>query len=221
MTQTINDSLQVNGELHVMANGLFDFGATGSVNVATPLGNPGVIGLAPNGNRRDIRFSNDGIQLTVSGTAQTDGLPPDLIIYPDRVAIRTKVNANSNILLPNANHDVDGNLFFGGNTAAGQVGLRLFGGNVNNGQFLSGFIDVRAGTPTDGIIFRVDTDKGGTERMRICADGTIIVPGTLMIAGQDVAATISALQTAIAQLQAQINQLGNDISGLWSAVQRP
>ena len=91
---TINDSLQVNGELHVTRNGLFDFGATGSVNVGTPQGNPEIIGLAPNGGRRDIQFSNDGILLTVSGAQP---VPPDVTIYADRVAIRTNVGMGQRV----------------------------------------------------------------------------------------------------------------------------
>jgi hypothetical protein len=220
MTETINDNLTVNGELHVTRNGLFDFGATGSVNVGTPQGVPGVIGLAPNGHRRDIQFSNDGIMFMVSGSGSSspdDQVAPDLNIYPDRVAIRTNVEigttnappthlhvtgnigigttnpsqrltlGSGNLLLPNTNREVDGNLFFGGDTAAGQIGLRLFGGNVNNGQFQSGFIDVRAGTPTDGLIFRVDMSNGSKEQMRIRADGTITVPGDIILENADCA----------------------------------
>jgi hypothetical protein len=78
-----------------------------------------------------------------------------------------------NILLPNAYVGVNGNLYFGGTTDTGQVGMRLFGGNVN-GSIPSGFIDVRAGTPSDGLIFRVDTDRGGTEQMRITSNGVNI-----------------------------------------------
>ncbi len=129
MTQIINDSLQVNGELHALAN----------------------VGIG---------MTNPSQRLTL---------------------------ASGNIKLPNTNRGVDGNLYFGGTTDTGQVGLRLFGGNVNNGEFLSGFIDVRAGTPTDGLIFRVDTANGGTERMRICGDGTITVPGDIVLRNADCA----------------------------------
>jgi hypothetical protein len=87
-----------------------------------------------------------------------------------------------NIFLPNAAEGVNGNLYFGGTTDTGQVGMRLFGGNVN-GSIPSGFIDVRAGTLTDGLIFRVDTFFGGTERMRITASGTVEIAGTLNVGG--------------------------------------
>jgi len=50
--------------------------------------------------------------------------------------------------------------------------MRLFGGKVN-GSIPSGFIDVRAGTLTDGLIFRVDRFFGGTERMWITISGTV------------------------------------------------
>jgi hypothetical protein len=210
MTQRINDNLEVTGELHVMHNGLFDFGATGSVNVGTPLGIPGVIGMASNGNRRDLYFSPRGIELNVSTNASPNNTP-SLIIQQDKTVIQSGLEVDNNItvtgnvgigttnpsqrltlgsgnlLLPNTNREVDGNLFFGGDTAAGHIGLRLFGGNVNNGQFQSGFIDVRAGTPTDGLIFRVDMSNGGTERMRICADGTITVPGDIVLQNADCA----------------------------------
>jgi hypothetical protein len=89
---------------------------------------------------------------------------------------------SGNIFLPNAAEGVNGNLYFGGITDTGQVGMRLFGGNVN-GEYPSGFIDVRAGTLTDGLIFRVDTSLGGTERMRITGSGTVEVQGTLNVGG--------------------------------------
>jgi len=69
--------------------------------------------------------------------------------------------------MPNANRGTDGNLYFGGQTDNGQTGLRLFGGNVNSGQFFGGFIDVRTTNNNDGLHFRVDTNNGGTERMLI------------------------------------------------------
>jgi hypothetical protein len=89
---------------------------------------------------------------------------------------------SGNIFLPNAAEATNGNLYFGGETDTGQVGMRLFGGNVN-GTIPSGFIDVRAGTLTDGLIFRVDTVLGGTEQMRITAAGTVQVAGTLNVNG--------------------------------------
>jgi len=94
---------------------------------------------------------------------------------------------SGNVLLPSANYGQDGNLYFGGTTDTGQIGMRLFGGNVNNGQFRSGFIDVRAGTPTDGLIFRVDTSYGSAERMRICANGNILVTGDIVLQNADCA----------------------------------
>ncbi len=77
-----------------------------------------------------------------------------------------------NILLPNANVGVDGNLYFGGVTDIGQTGMRLFGGMVNN-SIPAGFIDVRTTDPNDGLRIRVDTVNGGTERMRITANGNV------------------------------------------------
>ncbi len=79
---------------------------------------------------------------------------------------------SGNILLPNANGENDGNLYFGGTTNAGQNGLRLFGGLVN-GAIPAGFVDVRTTDPKDGLRIRVDTVNGGTERMRVTAEGNI------------------------------------------------
>jgi hypothetical protein len=87
-----------------------------------------------------------------------------------------------NIFLPTATEATNGNLYFGGTTNTGQVGMRMFGGNVN-GQYPSGFIDVCAGTLTDGLIFRVDTTFGATEQMRITAGGAVEVAGSLNVGG--------------------------------------
>jgi hypothetical protein len=107
--------------------------------------------------------------------------------------------AAGNILLPDADQGNDGNLYFGGITDAGETGMRLFGGEVNRPRIIpttptfpttpttpiipgdptipAGFIDVRTPEPRDGLRIRVDTVNGGTERMRITADGKVgIVP---------------------------------------------
>jgi hypothetical protein len=105
-----------------------------------------------------------------------NGRASSLSLSTDNVGIGTPAPTQrlslgaGNVLLPTANGGVDGNLYLGGITDVGQIGLRLFGGKIND-QLQSGFIDVRAGTLTDGLIFRVDSFFGGAERMRITADG--------------------------------------------------
>jgi hypothetical protein len=105
---------------------------------------------------------------------------------------------SGNLLLPISNAGVDGNLYLGGTTDTGQVGMRLFGGTRDQ----SGFIDVRASTPTGGLIFRVDTSAGGTERLRINASGNVgigtsnpqgklDVNGNIFLAGSNVNAAFS------------------------------
>lgn len=79
---------------------------------------------------------------------------------------------SGNFSMPTAKGGVDGNLYFGGTTDTGEIGMRLFGGKINE-QFQSGFIDVRAGTLADGLVFRVDTFFAGAERMRITASGNV------------------------------------------------
>lgn len=96
---------------------------------------------------------------------------------------------SGNILLRDAHVGEHGNLYFGGTTDTGRIGMRLFGGNVN-GQFPSGFIDVRSGTPTDGLVFRVDTFFGGAERMRIAGNGNIGINTPSPTQKLDVAGTI-------------------------------
>jgi hypothetical protein len=79
---------------------------------------------------------------------------------------------SGNIALPTSKGGLDGNLYFGGTADTGEIGMRLSGGDINS-QFQCGFIDVRAGTLTDGLRFRVDTFSGATERMRIDAAGNV------------------------------------------------
>jgi hypothetical protein len=73
---------------------------------------------------------------------------------------------SGNFEMPRANLGNDGNLYFGGRTDAGQTGLRLFGGLVNN-NIPGGFIDVRTTDNNNGLHIRVDTANGGTEKMLI------------------------------------------------------
>lgn len=96
---------------------------------------------------------------------------------------------SGNIFLRDAHVGEHGNLYFGGTTDTGRIGMRLFGGNVN-GQFPSGFIDVRAGTLTDGLIFRVDTFFGGAERVRITGNGNVGINTPSPTQKLDVAGTI-------------------------------
>lgn len=118
----------------------------------------------------------------VSSSAQSvkdqNGNTSSLALSKENVGIGTTnptqrlTLSSGNILLPIANDKLDGNLFFGGNTANQEIGMRLSGGNINS-QFQCGFIDVRAGTEPDGLRFRVDTFFGATERMRITATGNV------------------------------------------------
>ena len=87
---------------------------------------------------------------------------------------------SGNVFLPTANVGVDGNLYFGGITDAGQVGMRLFGGLVN-GNIPAGFIDVQTTDPTDGLRIRVDNFGGGSERMRIAANGNVSIANNLLL----------------------------------------
>ena len=96
---------------------------------------------------------------------------------------------SGNIFLPNPRGGADGNLYFGGTTDTGQIGLRLFGGNLGS-LAQSGFIDVRAGTLADGLIFRVDTFFAGVERMRINAVGNVGINTAAPAQKLDVAGTI-------------------------------
>jgi hypothetical protein len=99
-------------------------------------------------------------------------------VYAGKIGIGTTSPAQNltlaagNIMLPTAAAGNDGNLYFGGRTDAQETGMRLFGGLVN-GQIPAGFIDVRTTTASDGLRIRVDTDAGGTERLRVAANGNV------------------------------------------------
>jgi endosialidase-like protein len=75
-----------------------------------------------------------------------------------------------NVQLPNAQAGTDGNLYFGGRTDARETGMRLFGGLVN-GTIPGGFIDVRTSNNAEGLRIRVDTNDGGSEKIRITPTG--------------------------------------------------
>ncbi len=126
--------------------------------------------------------SNLQVENVLDTTAQTvkdqNGKTSPLALSTDKVGIGTTnptqrlTLGSGNIFLPTARGALDGNLYLGGTTDTGQIGMRLFGGKINEG-LQSGFIDVRAGTLTDGLIFRVDTFFGGAEQMRINASGNV------------------------------------------------
>lgn len=126
-------------------------------------------------------MTNLSVEKEISQASQPvmdeQGNASSLTLSTDKIGIGTKeptqqlTLGSGNIFLPNANAGVDGNLYFGGVTDTGQVGMRLFGGKILDWQ--SGFIDVKAGTPGDGLIFRVDTEFGGREQMRINASGNV------------------------------------------------
>lgn len=122
------------------------------------------------------------VENPLSTTSQTvkdkNGNDSSLSLSTDKVGIGTTnptqrlTLGSGNIFLRDAHVGEHGNLYFGGITDIGQIGMRLFGGNVN-GHIPSGFLDVRAGTLNDGLVFRVDTFFGGAERMRITASGNV------------------------------------------------
>ena len=103
--------------------------------------------------------------------------------------------AGGNLLLDYTNGSATtGNLFFGlptynptsfpsGNATIDPTtnnGMRM---SYNNGTNKNGFIDVRTNSAlTDGLVFRVDQNNGGSERMRICANGNVGI-GTATITG--------------------------------------
>ena len=107
-----------------------------------------------------------------SGNAGPVALSTDKVGIGTTTPSQRLTLGSGNVSLPAPNAGVDGNLYFGGLTDAGQIGLRLFGGIIN-AQLQGGWLDVRTGRLEDGLVFRVDTFFGATERMRITAGGNV------------------------------------------------
>jgi hypothetical protein len=115
---------------------------------------------------------NQPIVIKTNGAEATRITPNGNIGIGTSQASQKWTLGSGNILIRDANLGIDGNLYFGGITDAGQIGLRLFGGFVN-GTIPAGFVDVRTSDPGDGLRIRVDTGNGGTERMRVTAEGNV------------------------------------------------
>jgi hypothetical protein len=131
------------------------------------------------------------LQVTVNGAMNLSNLSnntnPLTVLANGNVGIGTKQPSQKltlgagNMLLPDADHGSHGNLYFGGITDAGETGMRLFGGEVNRPHppdpstpaIRAGFIDVCTPDLSDGLRIRVDTTSGGTERMRVTAEGNV------------------------------------------------
>lgn len=91
--------------------------------------------------------------------------------------------STGNVLLATGDASTAGNLYFGGTTDTGQVGMRMFGGSNATYGFAGGFIDVKTTDVNDGLRIRVDTNFGGFERMRIAANGIVTIIGDLSVTG--------------------------------------
>ncbi|MFI5360689.1 MAG: hypothetical protein ACHQ49_01865 [Elusimicrobiota bacterium] len=81
---------------------------------------------------------------------------------------------NGNVLVGPVNGGSTGNQYFGGVTNNGVNGMRLFSDEPAGGAF----IDVRTsptafGITSNGLIIRADEAQGGTERMRVTANGKV------------------------------------------------
>jgi Chaperone of endosialidase len=111
---------------------------------------------------------------------------------------------SGNVQLPAAQTGNDGNLYLGGRTDAGETGLRLFGGLVN-GTIPAGFIDVRSTDPQDGLRIRVDTNNGGTERLRVTSNE---IRATVPFAGPGTPSDVRA-KTNIRPLDGMLDRLEN------------
>ncbi len=69
-------------KLHVVGPARYDLGS-GSINISTPGGWPGVIAYIPNGNRRDITYNSTGISLSASNSASPPQNTNVLLIKED------------------------------------------------------------------------------------------------------------------------------------------
>src|SRR3954454_17233900 len=121
---------------------------------------------------------DNAVTTTAQSVKDQNGHATALALSTENVGIGTAhptqrlTLGSGNEFLPYARGALDGNLFFGGDTDKSQVGMRLSAID-GAGQFQCGFIDVRAGTVTDGLRIRVDTDRGAIEQMRITAGGYV------------------------------------------------
>jgi hypothetical protein len=121
---------------------------------------------------------DNAVTTTAQSVKDQNGHATALALSTENVGIGTAhptqrlTLGSGNVFLPYVRGALDGNLFFGGDTDKSQVGMRLSAIDAA-GQFQCGFIDVRAGTVTDGLRIRVDTDRGAIEQMRITAGGYV------------------------------------------------
>ena len=121
--------------------------------------------------------SGDNIYCNISGNVGIGTSEPAQILTLGK----------GNILLPDGYLGEQGNLYFGGITDQGEIGLRLWGGEANGGQHTGGYIDVKTDSPDEGLVFRVDNDDGDSNRMKISADGKVNIYATLYVSGADLA----------------------------------
>ena len=104
-------------QLHVDGVAQFDLGG-GSVSMSTPEGQPGMIAYASNGHRREIKFTNDLLQLLANNSSSTT---------PNTSGINVEAGGNVGIGVynPEARLHVDGESRFDGATQ-----INVGGGNI-------------------------------------------------------------------------------------------
>jgi hypothetical protein len=140
---------------------------------------------SPN-NSPDLRFkvnNDDRMTINSSGNVGIGTVSPT-----QRLELST-----GNLKLADVSGGTTGNLLIGGVTFSGGEGMRLFGGELN----FSGSIDVKTNSLTKGLTFRVDNTNGGTERMRITAEGRVGI-GTANPEGElDIVSYISNAKPSI------------------------